>query len=67
MTTLADELLKEMDRVREALGHYKEIGAPGMFGAMMIEQSLRTADKAVMSGDVVAMIAALKDLQEIEG
>jgi hypothetical protein len=37
-----------------------------MFGAAMIEQSLRAADKAVMSGDLVAMIAAYKDLKEIQ-
>jgi hypothetical protein len=55
-----------MARVREVLGHYKEIGPAGMFGAAMIEQSLRAADKAVMSGDLVAMIAAYKDLQKIK-
>jgi hypothetical protein len=32
----------------------------------MIEQSLRAADKAVMSGDLVAMISAYQDLKEIE-
>ena len=67
MTTLAEQLPKEMARVRKVLGHYKEIGAPGMFGAAMIEQSLRAADKAVMSGDVVAMLAAFNDLKEIQG
>ena len=32
----------------------------------MIEHSLQKTDEAVMSGDVAAMIAAYKDLQEIE-
>jgi hypothetical protein len=64
--TLADKLPEEMARVREVLGHYKEIGPAGMFGAAMIEQSLRAADKAVMSGDLVAMISAYQDLKEIE-
>ncbi len=65
--TLADALPKEMARVREVLGHYREIGAAGMFGAAMIEQDLRSADRAVMSGDVVAMLRSLKTLQGIKG
>ncbi len=52
---------------REVLGHYREIGAAGMFGAAMIEQDLRAADRAVMSGDVVAMLRSLKTLQGIKG
>jgi len=64
--TLADALPKEMARVREVLGHYREIGAAGMFGAAMIEQDLRSADRAVMSGDVVAMLRSLKTLQGIK-
>ena len=66
METLADALPKEMSRVREVLGYYKEIGPAGMFGAACIEHDLRTADQAVMSGDVVAMLMAYKALQEIQ-
>lgn len=64
--TLADALPKEMSRVRTMLGYYKEIGPAGMFGAAMIEQDLRDADAAVMSGDLVAMLRAFKALKEIE-
>lgn len=64
--TLADALPKEMARVREVLGHYKEIGPDGMFGAAFIEQDLRAADIAVMSGDVVAMMRALETLWQID-
>ncbi len=67
VTTLADALPAEMARVREVLGHYREIGPAGAIGAAFIEQDLRAADRAVMSGDVVAMIAALKTLQGITG
>ena len=66
METLAEALPKEQTRVRRVLGYYKEIGPAGAFGAMMIEQSLRAADQAVMSGDTVAMLRALKDLQGIK-
>lgn len=66
METLGEVLPKEQARVREVLGHYKEIGSPGMFGATMIEQSLQKADRAIISGDMVAMMVAYKDLKEIK-
>lgn len=66
METLATALPKEQARVRELLGHYREIGPAGMFGAAMIEQSLRAADAAVISGDVLAMLRAYEDLKDIE-
>ena len=69
MTTpqnLAEALPIECARVREVLGHYKAIGPAGMFGASFIEQDLREADRAMASGDVVAMIAAYQKLKDIE-
>ena len=66
METLADALPKEMARVREVLGHYQAIGPAGMFGAAFIEQDLRAADAAVMSGDVVAMLQSYETLKQIE-
>lgn len=64
--SLAQAMPIEQARVREILGHYKEIGSAGMFGAAFIEQDLREADAAVMSGDVVRMIAAFQKLKEIK-
>jgi hypothetical protein len=64
--TLADALPSEIARVREVLGHYKEIGPAGMVGAMFIELDLRAAEEAISAGDVVQMICALKTLQGIE-
>lgn len=63
--SLADALPKEMARVRAVLGHYKEIGPAGAIGAMFIEQDLQAADRAVMSGDVVAMLRALETLRGV--
>lgn len=65
--SLAEALPKEMARVREILGHYHALGPIGMFGAAFIEQDLRAADQAVMSGDVIAMIRAYNKLRETEG
>lgn len=67
METLADALPKEMARVREVLGHYKEIGPAGRLGAAFIELDLHAADVAVMNGDVVAMLRAFNTLKEITG
>lgn len=64
METLGDALPKEQARVREILGHYKEIGPAGAFGAAMIEASLRRANAAVMNGDLPAMIDAYNDLKD---
>ena len=63
--SLGDALPKEIARVREVLGHYREIGPAGAIGAAFIEADLREADKAMMSGDVVAMIRVYQTLREI--
>lgn len=64
--TLAEALPEECARVRVVLGYYREIGPAGMIAAALIEQDLRAADRAMVSGDVVAMLAAYKTLQEIK-
>ena len=63
MGTLGDELPREQARCRELLVAYKEIGPVGAFGAAMIEQSLREADAATISGDLVAMLRAYEKLK----
>jgi hypothetical protein len=66
VSTLGDEFPKEQARVREVLGYYKGIGPAGIFGAMMIEQTLRNADEAALSGDIVQMLAAFQEMKEIK-
>jgi hypothetical protein len=66
MTTLADELSRQMKRVREEiLPHYDAIPA-GMFGAAMIRADLARAEKATAEGDTVEMIRVCQSLQETE-
>ena len=60
--SLGEALPAEMERCRTILGHAREIGPAGAFLVLMLEGSLRRADEAVMSGDVVAMLVAYKDL-----
>lgn len=61
--SLGTALPAEQARVREVLGHYREIGPAGAFACAMMERALRAADTAVMSGDVVAMIGAYQELK----
>ncbi len=63
---LGESFPKQQARVREILGCYKEIGEPGRFGAVMIEQLLQRADRAVIRGDLVEMIAVYQELKEVE-
>lgn len=64
--TLGDALPKEMARVRVVLGHYHELGNVGAIAAWLIEEDLRVADLAVMSGDVVQMLKAYEKLKGIK-
>mgnify|MGYP000753320499 CR=1 FL=1 len=64
--TLADAIPVEQARVREVLGHYRDIGPNGRFGAIMIERDLAAMDRAVVSGDLVEMIQCYQKLREIE-
>jgi uncharacterized protein YoaH (UPF0181 family) len=62
--TLGDALPKEIERCQELLAQYVEIGPAGQFGAMMIRQDIAAAHKAMIDGDVLAMIRAYKALKE---
>jgi len=60
---LIEGLLKELERNRELLQEYKAIPA-GAFGAMIIERSIKTAEKAMAEGDTAKMLSCFKELQE---
>lgn len=64
--SLAEALPREQARVRGIQRSAKEIGPAGAFLVAMTEASLRRADEAVMSGDVVAMARAYQDLAEFK-
>ena len=67
--SLGEALPKEQARVRELIRQYRDpiLGGAGEIAARMMEASLQAADRAVMSGDVVEMIKAHKDLQGYTG
>jgi hypothetical protein len=64
VSSLAEALPREQARCRELLVEYRRLGPVGAFGAALIEQTLRDADAAVMSGDVIAMIGVYERLKD---
>lgn len=64
--TLAEALPAEQHRVRELLKEYYAIGPAGLFGAEISQDALQQADQAVVSGDTVKMLEALKRLQDCQ-
>jgi hypothetical protein len=67
MTTLGDDLLKEMARVRDVLmPQYYDIGPAGFFALALMRASLDRATKAIAEGDLAAMIIAYKELKEFK-
>jgi hypothetical protein len=65
-TRVGEDFPKQQARVREVLGMYRDIGPNGMFGAVMIEQTLREADEAQASGDIIRILQSYQALKEIE-
>lgn len=64
--TLGEDLPIQTARVRELIGLYREIGPAGTFAIMMMEKALRRADKAMIEGDIVEMIAVYQELKEFK-
>ena len=64
--TLGEEYPKELQRCKELLEMYKEIGAPGRFGAAMIAQVIIRSEKAQMDQDLVAMLQWFKEMEECQ-
>lgn len=62
--TLGDALPREMTRVRDqVMPAYVAIGAPGAFVLAMIRADLDAAQKAMIEGDIVAMIRLYESLK----
>jgi len=62
--TLGDKLPEECARVRELIGIYREhCGPAGGLAVSLMERALQRADRAMINGDLQAMIVAYQDLQ----
>ena len=62
---LGEALPAEMARVRDkVMPAYMEIGLEGTFALTMMRKALDDATKALVEGDLVAMIRAYEELKE---
>ena len=67
MSTLGEQLPKEMARVRdEVMPAYAEIGRPGMLALSMMRTDLDRAAEAMVSGDTVEMLRVYESLKSYE-
>lgn len=65
--SLGDAFPQEQQRLRELIAVYLQLpNGVGQFGAHQIQQVLKRADAAAISGDLVAQIAAYKEMTECE-
>lgn len=65
MSSVGEELPKEMARVRDVLiPRYQEIGPAGGFAIMMMRHALDKASKALAEGDVVEIIRTYQELKD---
>ena len=65
-TSVGEDFPKQQARVREVLKLYHDIGPAGAFGAIMIETTLREADEAQASGDIIKILQSYESLKAIE-
>ena len=65
MANLIEGLNAELSRNREILKIYESI-PEGRFGAVMIKQTIKMAEKAIAENDIVAMVRACKELQSTQ-
>ena len=67
MPNLVKGLLSEMNRCREILVEYEKLPAPsGTIGAMLIENAIVTAEKAMGEGDTIAMMKCYSSLKDFK-
>ncbi len=58
---------REVARVQEILGNYREIGPAGAFAAAWIEDLLGRALTAWQSQDTLEILRTYQELREVEG
>jgi hypothetical protein len=62
---LIDELNEELERARELLKVYESIHT-GAFGAVVIRQTIKHAERSMQLGDTVEMLKAYGELKKLE-
>jgi len=62
---LIDGLHEQMDRARELRKAYENIPA-GLFGTVIIDLTIKQAERSIASGDVAEMMTAYDALKALE-
>lgn len=63
---LMEAVIAECNRCRALVREYEAIGPAGFFGATVIGAGIVEAERAMESGDVVALLRAYEDLRGYE-
>ena len=71
MTSVGEDFPVQQARVRDVLAQYEEVaktprGGGCAFIVIMIKASLARAERAAISGDLIAIIHSYKQLKDIE-
>jgi hypothetical protein len=61
-SSVGNDFPKEQERVRDLIAQYRAI-PQGAFGAAMLEDVLRRADEAAISGDIVAILRSYEEMK----
>ena len=67
MANLVEAIQEKCNEIRDVLlPAYDDIGVAGAFGAAMLRLQIKESEDAIASGEVVRMVQALHDLNEIK-
>lgn len=66
MTNIIEGIQQQCDRARAILPHYEELGPVGVFGATVIREAIKEGEAAIASDDVVRMVRAYKELEDLK-
>lgn len=64
--SLGEAFPEEIERCKELIVAYREIGPAGQFGLVMLEDLVEKAEKANIDQDVIAMVRLYPELQECQ-
>ena len=64
--SVGSDFPNQQARARVLLKEYQDLGPVGTFGAIMIENTIRRADEALASGDVVKIVRLYAELKDLD-
>lgn len=65
-TSVGEDFPRQQARCREVLALYKDLGSPGAFGALVIEDVLRRADVAMASDDIIQILRVYEEMRGVK-